>query len=341
MRRRTLVGIVAGVAAAGVVLTAGIVWPGLDAQETPEVDASVWALQTGEGSRYARVNTAIGELDTVRTVSNPSEVTQNAGGAFLFTDSWSKVTPIDGAQPVDLDDETVRASPSTPAGTTVVSTAGDYVAYLTDAGTVFAGEIAGDAVQLDPFAAGDDDAPPYTADAIAVADDGTLFAYSAGDGSVLRWDIPAGRSEVRDPIDAGDLTQPLMTAAGESWVLVDADTGTVWRQGVAEPVTVDVAGSVVVGRAAAEGDSVYVADETALVRIPVDGSAPDTERAGTSVLGLPAEPVTVDGEVYAAWLPQGTAGGLLWSSADGETPLDYAGETLGEQRRPEFAISCL
>ena len=338
MRRRTLVGIVAGVAAAGVVLTAGIVWPGLDAQETPEVDASVWALQTGEGSRYARVNTAIGELDTVRTVSNPSEVTQNADGAFLFTDSWSKVTPIDGAQPVDLDDETVRASPSTPAGTTVVSTAGDYVAYLTDAGTVFAGEIAGDAVQLDPFAAGDDDAPPYTADAIAVADDGTLFAYSAGDGSVLRWDIPAGRSEVRDPIDAGDLAQPLMTAAGESWVLVDADTGTVWRQGVAEPVTVDVAGSVVVGRAAAEGDSVYVADETALVRIPVDGSAPDTERAGTSVLGLPAEPVTVDGEVYAAWLPQGTAGGLLWSSADGETPLDYAGETLGEQRRPEFVV---
>ena len=98
MRRRTLVGIVAGVAAAGVVLTAGIVWPGLDAQETPEVDASVWALQTGEGSRYARVNTAIGELDTVRTVSNPSEVTQNADGAFLFTDSWSKVTPIDGAK---------------------------------------------------------------------------------------------------------------------------------------------------------------------------------------------------------------------------------------------------
>ena len=217
MRRRTLAGIVAGVAAAGVVLTAGIVWPGLDAQETPEVDASVWALQTGEGSRYARVNTAIGELDTVRTVSNPSEVAQNAGGAFLFTDSWSKVTPIDGAQPVDLDDETVRASPSTPAGTTVVSTAGDYVAYLTDAGTVFAGEIAGDAGQLDPFAAGDDDAPPYTADAIAVAEDGTLFAYSAGDGSVLRWDIPAGRSEVRDPIDAGDLAQPLLTAAGESW----------------------------------------------------------------------------------------------------------------------------
>ncbi len=37
-----------------------------------KVDTAVWALQTGDGRRYARVNTAIDELDTVRDVSNPS-----------------------------------------------------------------------------------------------------------------------------------------------------------------------------------------------------------------------------------------------------------------------------
>ncbi|MDZ8170582.1 Ig-like domain-containing protein [Microbacterium xanthum] len=338
MRRRTRAGVVAAVAAVGVVLTAGIVWPGLDAQETPDIDVSVWALQTGDGSRYARVNTAIGELDTVRTVSNPSDVAQNAEGTFLFSDSWSKLTRIDEALPSDLDDEALRASPSTPAGTTTVATAGAYVAYLTDAGTVFAGELAGEAVQLDPFAGGDEDAPAYTAEALAVADDGTLFAYSAADASVLRWDIPSGRMQERDALALPDLARPRLTAAGDAWAVVDADDGRIWLEGLAEPLTVEVAGSVVVGRAAAEGDSVYVADETSLVRVPVDGSAPDTERGGTTVLGAPAAPVTVDGEVYAAWLPEGDGAGLLWSSIDGETVLDYAGETLGEQRRPQFVV---
>ena len=110
----------AAIAASGLVIGASVVWPGLDAQETPEVDTTVWALQTGEGRRYARVNTTIGELDTVRRISNPSEVAQTSDGAFLFSDSFSKLTRIDPAMPVDLDEQVLRASPSTPAGTTDV-----------------------------------------------------------------------------------------------------------------------------------------------------------------------------------------------------------------------------
>ena len=99
MRRRTLAGIAAAVAAGALVITASVVWPGLDAQETPEVDSAVWALQTGEGRRYARVNTAVGELDTVRSIANPSEVAQSADDAFVFSDSYSKLTRIDAAMP--------------------------------------------------------------------------------------------------------------------------------------------------------------------------------------------------------------------------------------------------
>ena len=51
MRRRTVAGLVAVAAALGLIVVAGIVWPGLDAQDTPEVDTSVWALQTGDGRR--------------------------------------------------------------------------------------------------------------------------------------------------------------------------------------------------------------------------------------------------------------------------------------------------
>ena len=124
MRRRTVAGLVAAAAALGLIVVAGIVWPGLDAQETPEVDTSVWALQTGDGRRYARVNTSIGELDTVRSISNPSEVVETSDAAFLFSDSYSRLTKIDESLPVDLDDEALRASPSTPAGTTEVSDRG-------------------------------------------------------------------------------------------------------------------------------------------------------------------------------------------------------------------------
>jgi hypothetical protein len=55
--------------------------------------------------RYARVNTAIGEIDTVRAVSNPSRIVTSADGAYMFTDNDAKVERIDDAAPVDLDAE--------------------------------------------------------------------------------------------------------------------------------------------------------------------------------------------------------------------------------------------
>ena len=179
MRRRTVAGLVASVSVAAVVVGASVIWPGLDAQETPDVDTAVWALQTGDGRRYARVNTSVGELDTVRGISNPDRVVQSGDAAYIFSDSLSKVTRIDESLPTDLDEEALRASASTPAGTTEVATAGDFVAYRTDAGVVFAGLLsAGEPARLDPFPSEDEDAPQYSADAIAVDDRGILFAYS-------------------------------------------------------------------------------------------------------------------------------------------------------------------
>ncbi len=110
MRRRTVAGLVATAAAVALVAGVSIVWPGLDAQETDGTDTSVWALQTGDGRRYARVNTTIGELDTVRSITNPSQVVQSADRAYVFSDSFSKLTPIDAALPSDLDEEALRAS---------------------------------------------------------------------------------------------------------------------------------------------------------------------------------------------------------------------------------------
>jgi hypothetical protein len=340
VRRRSLAGLAAAGAVLALVAGISVVWPGLDAQETPEVDTSVWALQTGEGRRYARVNTTIGELDTVRSVSNPSHVVQGPEGAYLFSDSYSKLTRIDESLPVDLDEETLRSSPSTPAGTTQVVTAGDFVAYLTDTGAVFAGSLsAGGATQLDPFASEDDeDSPQYAADAIAVDRRGILFAYSSADASVLRFDIAAGEVRGRDPLDA-EIAAPALTAAGENWALVDSESGEVRLRGLDAVTTVDVAGTVVVGEPDPDGASVYLADESSLVRVPVDGSAAVNEvDRGATVIGTPAAPVVHAGRVYAAWLGPADGGGVLWSDGS-EVALDYGGESLPDQRRPVFVAT--
>ncbi|HKP09045.1 MAG TPA: Ig-like domain-containing protein [Microbacterium sp.] len=341
MRRGTIAGLVAAGAVIATVIGISVVWPGLDAQETPDVDAAVWALQTGDGRRYARVNTSVGELDTVRSISNPDEVVQTGDAAYLFSDSYSTLTRIDSAMPADLDEEALESSQKTPAGTTEAVTAGDYVAYLTDSGAVFAGRLStGSAAQLDPFRSdGDEDTPQYTADAIAVDRRGMLFAYSRADGSVLRYDIGEADVRGRDALDADGLEAPAVTAAGDTWAVVDTDDGDVWLRGQDASTQAPTTSTVVVGAPDPAGSAVYLADDTGLVRVAADGSGIETVvgQGDGAVLGTPAQPVTHDGETSAAWL--GDDRGLLWRSSGERITLDYAENTLADQRRPAFVAS--
>ena len=341
MQRRTAAGLAATAAAVALVAGISVVWPGLDAQRTDRTDTAVWALQTGDGRRYARVNTTVGELDTVRDITNPSQVAQSGEGAYLFSDSFSKLTRIDAALPADLDEEALRASPATPAGTLDVVTADDYVAYRTDSGAVFVGRLSsGDADQIDPFPSTDEDDPQYTADAIAVDERGILFSYSRADGSVLRYDMRTSEVRARDPLETDGITAAAVTAAGDRWAVVDTTDGETWIQGADAAVAAPPTGTVTVSEPDPAGSSVYLADETALVRVPLDGSPVSTEvGGGTAALGTPAQPIVHDGEAFGAWLPQGAAGGVLWSSRTGTSALAYGDETLPDQRRPTFVAS--
>jgi hypothetical protein len=336
-RRRRLIAGFAAVAAVATVVGIAIVWPGLDARETPSVDTSVWALQTGDGRRYARVNTAVGELDTVRTVADPSMVAQGGSGAYLFSESFGKVTALDEALPVDLDDEALRDSPSTPEGTTDVSVAGDFVAYRTDTGAVWVGRLSDEAPTQVDIDDESDDGPQYAADAIAVDDAGMLYSYSQADATVLRYDIGTRTVRGLDETEI-DATEPAITAASGVWFVVDHDTGVAWRRDAAEPIETDTLTGRVVSRPSTSADAVYVADETRLVRLDATGGSAVREvGTGQEVLGTPARPVTVDGTTYAAWLaPSG--GGVLWDSSTGQSVLDYAGLELDDQRRPSFLV---
>ena len=69
----------------------------------------------------------------------------------------------------------------------------------------------------------------------------------------------------------------------------------------------------------------------------LDGAAVKNEYGtGSTVLGAPARPIVHDGEVFAAWLPQGDAEGVLWSSRSGPKALDYGGQR--PRRRATTAV---
>lgn len=340
MKRSTLTGFGAVAAVIAVVVGLSVVWPGLDAQQTPTPDTSVWVLQA-DGLQYGRVNTAIGELDTVRSVSNPSRIVETSEAAYVFTDSDSRMVRIDETQPVDLDSARLEDAAASPVGTQDVVTAGDFVAYRTDGGGVFAGRLSGGAVVgIDPRAGGEDDATaPYTADAITIDDRGVLFSYSSSRGTVLRYDVPSSSVRGEDELTA-EVETPMLTSAGDNWVLVDAADGRFWRDRDEGARELGSSGTVTVSAADPHGDAVYAADATRLFRIPTgtDEAIPVFGN-GTTTIGTPAPPVVKDGVAYAAWLPEGPGPGVLWNSETLESALDYGGLTLSEQRRPLFASS--
>ena len=343
MRRRTVAGLVAAAAALALVVGAGIVWPGLDAQETPEVDTSVWALQTGEGRRYARVNTSIGELDTVRSISNPSEVVETSDAAFLFSDSYSRLTKIDEALPVDLDDEALRASPSTPAGTTEVATAGDFVAYRTDSGAVWVGRLsAGEAAQLDPASGGAAEraAVHRGRDRRRRARQAVQLLPRRRDRAAVRHRVLGGArarsARRRGAPDARPSPRPAIS--GRSSTPTTATSGCAGSGGPGSRPT----------RPARSSSASPIRTAPRCTSRPRRGSSGAGRRLGADARGRDRDRARHSG---AAHRPrrrglrglarrQGDGGGVLWSSGSGETiALDYGAPALGDQRRPVFVAS--
>lgn len=339
-RRRALFSALSAAAAAALVITIAAVWPGLDAQEVPPVDTGVWALQTADGKRYARVNTALGELDTVRAVSNPSSVVETSDGVYVFSDGFGTLTRVDETAPLDLDEEATRTSRRTPVGTIEAVTAGDYVAYRTDAGTVFAGRLAApEPAHLDPDrAAGlEADAPRYTADAITVDADGIVYAYSAGEQSMLSYRIGDATVLARDRIEDGPTAGELrITAIGGRWLLLDTtDQARAWTRERSVPVP--TVGAVAVQRPGPSADVAYLADEAGLLAVPLRDGEPRRELGdGVRVLGQPARPTPFGGDVFAAWLPAGEGDGVLWRAGAGESALEFGAGVLPQERRPSF-----
>lgn len=340
IRPATWIGAGAVTAVIGVVTTLAVVWPGYDAQQTPIENASVWAMQNGAGSGYARVNLDLLEVDTVKQVENGSALAQTGDDLFVFSDGGAQFSNVDMARPLDLTADAEDAFTATPSGTEDIASAGDTLVYRTDAGGVFGSSLSGggEAVAIDPYAgvevAEGEERPRFAATAVAAGADGTAYAYSAAESRVVRAEAATGRIIGEDATPAAPEAAQL-SVVGTRWVLFDEATGEVFVRGRDAAIETDAGVGAVLQQSTPTGVHAYLADPDGLVRITLEGDA--ARVVDDSGLGAPAAPTALDGVVHAAWLGDGETGGTLWSSAD-EQPVElaYEGADIGESPQPAF-----
>src|SRR5690606_29411260 len=98
--RARLIAAIAGAAAVLVVVTLAITAQGYQAQEVPRLASSVWVMR--DAGQYARVNTELAEIDTVRNVDAPEQLWQNGSSAVLFSQGNRQRWDLDPADPTDL-----------------------------------------------------------------------------------------------------------------------------------------------------------------------------------------------------------------------------------------------
>ena len=321
-----------------------IVASGFDVKQTPLNGSSIWAVQGGSGNRYARINTDLHELDTIKSVRSPSGLVQSGSATLLFAQNYEKVVNVDPARPADLGNDP-SAYANTPAGTTTVVTSDSVIGYLTNTGTVYVAPIVDGAaavpVRIDPYAeaatAQSGEPSRFRSDAIALGTDGVLYSYSLTSRTVLRYQVDAQRVLGEDPVPAAPTDAGIqLTAVGDTWVLASATGSKLWMRD-RRPVDTGLTENYLLQRPAASADSVIVADDSGLVSFSLsDGKATRTVGTRGTSLGIPAVPTTFDSALYAAWIPATGTAGTLWSSTAGEKNLDFAGQKPSGDPVPVF-----
>lgn len=234
----------------------------------------------------------------------------------------------------------------TPGGTREVIAAGTAVLFHTESGeahlapieTVAGVQRLGALVRLDPFAEqnavaeSEEDRVDYVADAVAVDANGLVALFSQSEHAIRWYDSVTGRfrsgtSEVPEEVP-GEGAQ--LAILGGDWVLFDAESGRLWREG-APAVDVETAGTALLQGSHTGGTTgtVFVADDLGLWQL-----GERAERIADAE-GVAARPEQVGTEMVAAWV--GAASAALWSESGGEVSLELD-ESVADSADPAPSI---
>ena len=343
-RTRGLVAAIASVVVIALLVTGAVVAQGYDARKVNPSPNSVWVIR--DSGQYGRVNTELGQLDTVRDAVNPTAVAQDGSASTVFTEGFRKRWSIDPASPAALVDTasasgaspvaaTASSGETSPSGTRQVVSAGRWTAYLTESGKVFVAELGtqgstAQPVQIDPNQQSGSSKLAYFANAIAVDDSGEVVMYSAREGAVRVYHAPTadfvgGRTVLRSAPSAAKLA---LAVVGGRWVLAQPGKNRVWLEGQGDPIRAQLGSDGVAENGTSTGDQAYFADSSGLLRVSLSNGANARVTGGG---GTPAAPTVVGGAVYAAWV--GRSAGRLWSASRGVRPLAVPDGTLASAQQ--------
>ncbi|WP_344755292.1 Ig-like domain-containing protein [Gryllotalpicola koreensis] len=313
MLRSTWFKVGAAVTATGALVAGAFAAGGYDVAQTKVDDSSVWALQTVQGERYARVDTALGQLDTVKNVTSPSDLVQADGHVLLYSQNFAKVASVDPAQPAAYTAASTGFS-NTPDGTVQMVHTGDYVGYLTSTGAVYGSRVEDGTKTSRPVTAPGGGNRPFSADTIAIGADGVLYAYSHTTHTVLRYDIRTGRTAGTDAVAGGpDRPGATLTVVGSTWALLGPGSSSLWIRGLKAKLATGLDGKAVLQQPSAGKGVVLVAGQTTLRSFDLKDGRRTTLTSGRA--GTPAAPAWQGSNVYAAWVQQ-TAGSLWVGRAE-------------------------
>lgn len=257
-------------------------------------DGGVWITKTS-GLLVGHFNNESTVLDGgLRTTSENYDILQDAKNVVVVDQGSSTIAAVDPAR-VSLGD-----SAEIPNAAKVAL--GNRTAAILDtkSGSLWVVPVQGIAqfeIQgADPIAQLGENAD------VTVAADGTVFALASTRGEVVTVEVD-NEGQAKDPTTASlaefdSSAKGTITAVGRTPVVFDSASGAVMTPGGFRTVVPDADGAVL-QQASAETDAVALATGSQLVRVPLDGSEPETVDAGGE--GVPAAPVSLLGCTYGAW----------------------------------------
>lgn len=275
------------------------------------------------------------------TDAKQAESTDAEGAADKHPSADDTTEPADSQQrpegvSAESKDSEGPAVMRTPDGTRQVLVAGERVLFFTQGGEAYLSQShqsqpdvaasLSDPVLLDPLAeerekTEDAEAAEqlhYVANAAAIDEQGRVALYSSAEHSIRWFDSKTGKwiggpSPVAESVPSEDVQ--LATIDG-NWVILDAESGNLWREGSSQPTKLDISGIAKLQDSTTVKSNVLVADEDGLWSISDSGVAERTASAS----GIAAQPRYVAGEAIAAWV--GITDAQMWTASGGEVALE-------------------
>jgi hypothetical protein len=293
IRRRRVITATAFTAAAAVLVTGAILYPGFKTTEVDLNDGGVWVVSKSKNAA-GRLNYPSKSLDgAVTPASKDFDILQQASDVFIDDADGATINPVSAANMRLGGDQKLPGSAAVSFGNKVLAVTDPSKGKVW---ALTAGSVGGFSDEAEPVL------EQSTGIVSVVGTDDTIHTVDPETGSLTATKVDANGQSVDSQVrkddalkGAGDLQ---LTAVGDKAVVLNEATGNIVLPGGAT-VHLDDARDAKLQQSGTAADFVAIATKKALLLQPLDGGTAKTIRADGE--GVPAAPVHLGSCTYAAW----------------------------------------